>query len=101
MAQERPVHEFRLGKAKAVVWKNETDVGVRYGVTFARIYLTAEGWQTSASFGRDELMLVAKVADMAHTWIYQQNDRVETSDGVRENKSRSSPDARRESSGSR
>ena len=101
MAQERPVHETRLGKVKAAVWKNETDNGVRYGVTFTRIYKTTEGWESSASFGRDELPLVAKVADMAHTWIYQQNDRVETSDEVRENKSRSSPDARRESSSTR
>ncbi len=28
-------------------------------------------WQDSTSFGRDDLPLVAKVADMAHTWIFQ------------------------------
>ena len=36
-----------------------------------RIYKTDNGWETSTSFGRDELPLVAKVADMAHLWIYQ------------------------------
>ena len=35
MAQERPVHEVRLGKVKAAIWRNETEVGVRYGVTFS------------------------------------------------------------------
>ncbi len=75
MAQERPVHEVRLGKVKAAIWKNETDNGVRFGVTFTRIYKTDNGLENSMSFGRDELPLAGKVADMAHTWIYQQNDR--------------------------
>jgi hypothetical protein len=48
-----------------------------YGVTFARIFKTEKGWESSTSFGRDELMLVSKVADLAHTWIYQQNERSE------------------------
>lgn len=78
MTQERPVHEVRLGKVKAAIWRNETDSGTRYGVTITRIYKTEKGWESSGSFGRDELPLVAKVADMAHTWIYQQNDRSET-----------------------
>ncbi len=27
-------------------------------------------WKESTRFGRDDLPLVAKVADMAHTWIF-------------------------------
>ncbi|XZE42759.1 hypothetical protein SH467x_002291 [Pirellulaceae bacterium SH467] len=73
MAQnDKPVHEIRLGKVKAAIWRNETESGTRYGVTFSRIYKTEEGWESSSSFGRDELPLLGKVADMAHTWIYQQ-----------------------------
>lgn len=73
MAQnDKPVHEIRLGKVKAAIWRNETESGTRYGVTFSRIYKTGEGWESSSSFGRDELPLLGKVADMAHTWIYQQ-----------------------------
>jgi hypothetical protein len=31
MAQlDRPVHEVRLGKVKAAIWRNETDLGARY-----------------------------------------------------------------------
>ena len=73
----RPVHEIRLGKVKAAIWKNETDAGIRYSVSIVRIFKTDEGWDSSPTFGRDELPLVAKVADMVHTWIYQQNERVE------------------------
>ena len=73
----RPVHEIRLGKVKAAIWKNETEAGVRYSVSFVRIFKTEEGWDSSSTFGRDELPLVAKVADMVHTWLFQQNDRIE------------------------
>jgi hypothetical protein len=93
MAQEKPVHEVRLGKVKAAVWKNDTESGVRYGVTFSRIYKTESGWESSTSFGRDELPLVCKVADMAHTWIYQQNDRSESS--VKETGKNSKPSSTR------
>ncbi len=79
MTSDKPVHEVRLGKVKAAIWKNDTESGVRYGVTFSRIYKTESGWESSTSFGRDELPLLSKVSDMAHTWIYQQNDRTESS----------------------
>ncbi len=29
-------------------------------------------WKTSESFGRDDLLLLAKVLDLAHTWISEQ-----------------------------
>lgn len=75
MSQEKPVHEIRLGKVKAAVWQNATENGLRFNVTFSRIYKTEKGWESSSSFGRDELPLVSKVADLAHTWIYEQNER--------------------------
>ena len=71
----RPIHEIRLGKVKAAIWRNETDSGVRYSVALVRIFRTDNGWESSPSFGRDELPLVAKVADRVHSWIYEQNDR--------------------------
>ncbi len=47
--------------------------GVRHNVTIQRLYTDEEGhWQTSTSFGRDDLPLVAKVADLAHTWIFEE-----------------------------
>jgi hypothetical protein len=70
----KPVREFRLGRIKAAVWANETDSGIRHNVTFSRLYKPEGGdWQDSSSFGRDDLPLVAKVADMVHTWIFTQN----------------------------
>ena len=69
----KPVHEVRLGRIKAAIWENETQNGTRHNVTFQRIYRDDGGqWNASDSFGRDDLPLVAKVADLAHTWIFQQ-----------------------------
>lgn len=69
----KPVHEVRLGRIKAAIWENETQNGARHNVTLQRIYKGEnDQWATSDSFGRDDLPLVAKVADLAHTWIYQQ-----------------------------
>lgn len=71
MSNDRPAHEIRLGKCKAAIWANETEQGTRYNVTFARIYKQEDRWESTSSFGRDDLPLVAKLADQAHTWIYQ------------------------------
>jgi hypothetical protein len=38
-------------------------------VTFERLYREGEQWRSTTSFGRDDLLLLGKVADLAHTWI--------------------------------
>jgi hypothetical protein len=65
-------HEIRMGRIKAVIWTNETDAGPRHNVTFCRLYKEGSEWMVSDSFGRDDLPLVARIADMTHTWIYEQ-----------------------------
>lgn len=67
----RPVHEVRLGRIKAAIWANATENGTRHNVTIARLYKDGDDWKDSTSFGREDLPLVAKVADMAHTWVYE------------------------------
>jgi len=68
----RPVHEIRLGRVRAAIWENETQNGTRHNVTLSRLYKDGDDWKDSASFGRDDLPLVAKVIDQAHSWIFQQ-----------------------------
>lgn len=69
----KPINEVRLGYIKAAVWKNETEAGVRYNVTFSRLYKDGDQWASTDSFGRDDLLLLAKVADQTHSWICAQN----------------------------
>ena len=67
----KPVDEVRLGRVKAAIWQNEHTAGdgstfVRYGVTFERLYLNGDGqWRGTSSFGKDDLLLLAKVAEAA------------------------------------
>ena len=72
--RNRPVHQVRLGFVKASIWENTVGEGTRHSVTLARIYKERDGdqWKTTESFQRDDLLLVAKVADCAHTWICEQ-----------------------------
>ena len=66
----KPVDEVRIGAVKAAIWRNETDNGARYNVTFSRSYRDSEGnWKSTSSFRRDDLLVVAKVADRAHSRI--------------------------------
>ena len=70
--KEKPVNEVRFGAIKAAIWKNDTTGGVRYNVTLSRIYKDKEDdqWKSTDSFGRDDLLVLAKVADQAHSWIH-------------------------------
>ena len=68
----RPAHEIRLGAIRAAIWQNRTQNGERYNVTLSRLYKDGDQWKDSASFGRDDLLLVAKVVNEVHSWIFEQ-----------------------------
>ena len=51
-------------------WENENDKGTFYNVTFERRYKDAQGnWQTSHSYGENDLQDLRKAADLMHTGI--------------------------------
>lgn len=74
MAQKKkPVHEIRLGRIRAAIWANNANNGdVWFNVTVSRMYKDANEWQDTVTFRRDDLPIVAKVADMAYAWIWGQ-----------------------------
>src|ERR1700733_12925054 len=72
-AKQRPAHEVRLGRIKATIWANQNDNGTWYNVVLSRSYRDGEEWKSSSSFGRDELLTVAKAADLANSWIHNQS----------------------------
>ena len=67
-----PVHEIRFGLIKASIWHNQTKKGERFNITVSRIYKNGDRWVESSHFGRDDLLLVSKASDLAHTWICEQ-----------------------------
>jgi len=65
-----PVKTLRLGRIKAAVWENSADQRTFYNVTFARTYMDEEKkFRDSDSYGRDDLLLLSKLADQAHTFV--------------------------------
>lgn len=68
----KPAGEVRIGMIKATIWARPYEDGVAHNVTFSRIYKSGEEWRRTDTFGRDDLLVVAKVADLAHTWIWQE-----------------------------
>ena len=75
MASEQkagPAAEVRIGRVKATIWRNERDDGEGwYVVQLLRLYKADEEWKRTSSLGRDDLLLAAKVLDLAHTRIYE------------------------------
>jgi len=74
-AANRPVHTVRYGTIQAAIWRNMVDNGnasrPMYSVTFSRSYKEGKHWKDSASFGADDLLVLAKAANDAHTHIHE------------------------------
>jgi hypothetical protein len=68
---QKPIHEIRLGRIKAAIWENTTQQGVRHNVSIVRLFKDGNQWRDSSNFGRDDLPIVEKVADLAHSWIFE------------------------------
>lgn len=66
---QRPIHEIRMGTIRAVIWENSGARGSFCNVSVYRVYRLGEEWKKSTSFGRDDLLVVSKALDRAHSWI--------------------------------
>jgi len=73
---KKPAHTIRLGYIKATIWRNTVTKDKKertlYNTTIRRTYKDGDGLKDTDSFGRDDLLLVAKVADLAHTWVCEE-----------------------------
>lgn len=65
-----PVHVIRFGLIKCQIFQRSTGRGDRHYATVVRLFRNGDKWVESKQFGRDDLPLVVKVIDLAHTWIY-------------------------------
>ena len=69
----KPVHRIRLSNISAAIFRNSSNEGQTFfNVQFDRSYKDGEEWKHTQSFGRDDLLQLAKVADQSHSWIHQQ-----------------------------
>lgn len=68
----KPVDELSLGRIRATIWRNDgRDGRAFYNVRISRLYRDGDEWKQTASFGRNDLLVVAKLADLAHTRVHE------------------------------
>lgn len=75
--KNQPAFVVRIRNIRGAIWQNTDNGGqVYFTVTLSRFYRDGDGWRTSSSLGRDDLLIAAKVLDQCHTWITgtQQNE---------------------------
>ena len=66
--KNRPVETLRDGALKAAIWRNESESGVFYNVTFARTYKDAKGnLQDADSYSGAQLLRLSRLAELAYT----------------------------------
>ncbi len=65
-----PIHVIRFGLIKCETHLRQTSAGDRFNVFITRLFRNGEAWSESKQFGREDLPIVSKVADLAHTWIF-------------------------------
>lgn len=75
MTSKRPIHEIRFGRLQAAIWENVGPSQVWFNVTIARSFQENGEWKESSGFRRDDLPVVAALADRAYAWIWSQEDR--------------------------
>lgn len=69
---KKPAAKINLHPVSAAIWRNQNPKGVFYSVTFERLFKDEAGkWQTSSTFNANDLLLLAKVADQAHSEIFK------------------------------
>jgi len=71
-SNNQPVHKIRHGAVSASIWRQETDKGSLFNVTFQRSYKDGDEWKNSTSFGRNNLLVVSLIAARAFEWIGNQ-----------------------------
>jgi len=69
MSDRKPASKVSLYPISCAIWRNENQKGEAfYSATFERTYKDKEGkYQSSDSFNAQDLLLLAKVADLAHS----------------------------------
>jgi hypothetical protein len=68
-AKQLPAKTITLANLKAAIWRNN-EKGPKFSATFERIYKDGEDqWKSSHSYTRDDLLVLAKLADWVFEWM--------------------------------
>lgn len=68
-----PVHRIRIGVVGVAIFENTNERGDKfYNAQFDRSFRSGDKWKHTRGFGRDDLLALAKLSDLTHTWIVEQ-----------------------------
>jgi len=68
-----PAHRIRRGVLQVTIWRNTSDKGTWYSVIPSRGYKAGDdAWKETDSLNADDLLPMAKLLDLADTWITHQ-----------------------------
>src|SRR5580658_5437777 len=68
----KPAHKIRVGVLQVTIWRNSGEKGNWYSVIPSRGYKQGDDWKETDSLNFDDLLPMAKLFDLAHTWILTQ-----------------------------
>lgn len=69
-SSNKPAEKISVGSVTATVWRNETEDGKTfYKTAIENRYRQGEEWKTSNSFGKYDLVNLAKAALLAHSAV--------------------------------
>ncbi|MCA9274265.1 MAG: hypothetical protein KDA31_14615 [Phycisphaerales bacterium] len=68
--QNTPILSLTDGRIKAAIWKNQSEKGAFYSVTFTRSYRDDTGdWHDTESFSGTELLILGRLSVRAYDAI--------------------------------
>jgi hypothetical protein len=69
----QPAHRIRNGVLQITIWRNQGEKSIWYSVVPSRSYKAGDDtWKESDSLNADDLLPMAKLLDLADSWIIQQ-----------------------------
>ena len=69
----QPAQKIRIGVLQVTIWRNHGERGNWYSVIPSRSYKQGDdAWKETDSLNADDLLPMAKLLDLAHTWIMHQ-----------------------------
>jgi hypothetical protein len=69
----KPAHKIRDGVLQVTIWRNSGDKGNWYSIVPTRSYKQGdETWKETDSLNEADALPMAKLLDLAHSWILHQ-----------------------------
>jgi hypothetical protein len=82
---QKPIDKLSIFPLSCALWRNARENRVFFNATFEKSFKDESGkWSTTASFAAGDLLVLAKLCDMAHTRIIELRAKERQSDQVEE-----------------